>query len=172
MPRIAAPILALTLFLAMPALGADKPGRGPMPAAPPAELAAWAAPVPDGLSAGASVDAAPVIAPGKAVELALRPEGGVKLAATPGKVGTGTSFAGLFSLTVDRPGTWRVALGKAAWIDLVKDGAAIASTAHGHGPACTGIRKIVDFDLKPGRYLIQLSASPADRMTALVLPPA
>ena len=33
------------------------------------------------------------------------------------------------------------------------------SGAHAPGPACSGIRKTVQFPLQPGRYVIQLSAN-------------
>ena len=55
-------------------------------------------------------------------------------------------------------------LGSAAWIDVLRDptlgtsGVAppIPSVAHAHGPDCTGLRKMVDFDLMPGRHLLQV----------------
>ena len=67
-----------------------------------------------------------------------------------------------------RPGTYRVALGAGAWVDMLRDGKAIASTAHGHGPACSGIRKIVDFPLTPGSYVLQLAGSPDANIPVLV----
>ena len=41
---------------------------------------------------------------------------------------------------------------------------------HGHGPDCTGIRKIVSYTLQPGDYILQLVGSGTPEMTALVLP--
>jgi homogentisate 1,2-dioxygenase len=52
-----------------------------------------------------------------------------------------------------------VALGSGAWIDVLKGKAAMASVAHGHGPDCSGIRKMVDFRLSPGRYTLQIAAN-------------
>ena len=53
-------------------------------------------------------------------------------------------------------GTYGVALGAKGWIDLyrVGDRTPLASTAHGHGPDCSGIRKIVRFALTPGEYRV------------------
>ena len=65
-------------------------------------------------------------------------------------------------------GTYRVALSSGAWIDLVRDGEPVASTAHGHGPNCTGVRKMVDFPLTPGRYTLQLGANGEAEMRVLV----
>jgi hypothetical protein len=50
-----------------------------------------------------------------------------------------------------------------------KDGAGVISSAHGHGPDCTGIRKMVDFALTPGRYTVQISANAAPQITVMAL---
>ncbi len=165
--------LFLILLTPVASVAAEKPDDcGGQVVPPPADLSPWAAIAPDGVMAAAAVGEAPELKPGQVAELTLRPQAQVHFATPPGKVGTSDGFAGLFAFDVVRPGTWRVALGKAAWVDVVKDGVSIASTNHGHGPACTGIRKIVEFPLTPGRYLLQLAASPGDRVTALILPPA
>lgn len=53
-------------------------------------------------------------------------------------------------------GTYGVALDTKGWIDLYRVGemTPLTSTAHGHGPACSGIRKIVRFALVPGTYRV------------------
>jgi hypothetical protein len=63
------------------------------------------------------------------------------------------------SLTVTRAGSYGIALDQPAWIDLypVRGAAALTSTTHGHGPACTSIRKIVRFTLAPGTYFVVVS---------------
>ncbi len=61
-----------------------------------------------------------------------------------------------------------MALGSGAWIDILKGGKAVASTAHGHGPDCTGIRKMVDFPLTPGRYTLQIAANGEAALPLLV----
>ena len=55
-----------------------------------------------------------------------------------------------------------------AWVDVVRAGRALASSAHGHGPACTGIRKIVDFRLQPGRYVLQVSGGTSASVPVLI----
>jgi hypothetical protein len=42
--------------------------------------------------------------------------------------------------------------------------------AHGHGPACASIRKIVDFALSPARYDVRLSGTTAASISLLVVP--
>ncbi|MGJ3630031.1 hypothetical protein AB5I41_31865 [Sphingomonas sp. MMS24-JH45] len=74
-----------------------------------------------------------------------------------GKPPASDAAAGLAMFQVARPGTYRIALGTPAWIDVVRAGQPLAAMAHGHGPACSGIRKIVDFRLRPGRYVLQVS---------------
>jgi hypothetical protein len=44
----------------------------------------------------------------------------------------------------------------------------VKSTAHGHGPNCTGIRKMVDYRLTPGPYILQISANGQPQMTVLL----
>ena len=61
-----------------------------------------------------------------------------------------------------------MALGSGAWIDVVKDGKAIESTAHGHGPDCSGVRKVVDFPLQPGSYTLQVAANGQAQLPLLV----
>ena len=41
----------------------------------------------------------------------------------------------------------------------MRDGKSVLSTAHAPGPACTGIRKTVQFPLQPGKYVLQISAN-------------
>ena len=109
---------------------------------------------------------------GEAVRLDLLPTAQVTYAAEPGKAEPDRTFGGMAALEIGRAGTYRVALGGPAWIDVVQDGTALASTAHGHGPQCSGIRKIVDFDLQPGRYIVQIAASATDTVSIMVVGPA
>lgn len=76
----------------------------------------------------------------------------------PGKPG---GFGGLASVTITEAGKYSVALGSPGWIDIVSEGKAIASNGHAHGPECSTIRKIIDFDLKPGRHTVMISANPS-----------
>jgi hypothetical protein len=67
-------------------------------------------------------------------------------------------------------GTYRVVLGSRAWIDLVTArGTPVPSAAHSMGPACTGIRKMVDFALGAGSYTIQLSGNAEQAISVLVI---
>ncbi|SFG39673.1 hypothetical protein SAMN05518801_12216 [Novosphingobium sp. CF614] len=137
-------------------------------AALPAELAAW--PDRTGLKAGTDFSklGGARIAPGHAIDAGLSPTPDIRYAFRPEKPGGSVSFGGLYALNIKEPGTYRIALGSAAWIDLAHGGKAVPSSAHGHGPDCSGIRKMVDFALTPGRYVLQISANASNSMPLLV----
>lgn len=151
----------LTLTLPAGAYSAEPAPQCPQPIAPQGVLAPWSKPVP--LSSGGT------LAVGQAARLALLPAADLRYPLPPEKPAAPGTFGGFVQVTIDRPGTYRVALGSAAWIDLVADGKALASIAHGHGPDCSGIRKIVDFTLQPGRHVLQLSGNAEAQATIMVV---
>ena len=55
-------------------------------------------------------------------------------------------------------GTYGIALGSPGWIDVYRigDRTPLTSVKHGHGPDCSGIRKIVRFALTKGEYRVVL----------------
>lgn len=66
----------------------------------------------------------------------------------------------MIGFTVETAGRYGVALDQRGWIDVVpgaSGGEPLKSVAHGHGPACSTIRKIVRFDLQPGPYRLYLT---------------
>lgn len=128
---------------------------------PPAGLEAW--------STVSAITKGP-IAIGKGTAVRLQPVDTVAFALTPSRAPKIGSFGGVYQFTVATAGTYRVALGAAAWIDVVRDGKSLESVAHTEGPACSGIRKIVDFTLAPGRYVLQLSGAREVPMRVLIVP--
>lgn len=125
-------------------------------APPPAGLAAWNAPP----------SAAPTIGRPAALTLAVAATAGLTVEHMPAP----GSFAGRYAFAIDTPGTYRVALSAGAWIDVVDGrGKALESIAHTQGPACSGIRKIVDFALAPGAYTLQLSGAKAPALRVLIV---
>lgn len=145
------------------------PATCPSPAAAlPADLAAWKT----GPSLAAATDRSTLartrLTIGRRSELMLAPNDTVRYAIAPSKPGEPTSLGGMASFAVPRAGTYRVLLGTAAWIDVVKGRAAQTSIAHAHGPACSGIAKMVDFKLTPGRYVLQIAGSKAAAAPVLI----
>lgn len=78
-------------------------------------------------------------------------------------------FGGMIPIDVKKPGRLIVALDAGAWIDLIRDGAVVKSVTHGHGPACSGIRKMVEFDVTQGRYQLQIVNAPTASIHAMAV---
>ncbi|MET4897847.1 homogentisate 1,2-dioxygenase [Sphingomonadaceae bacterium jetA1] len=152
------------------AIHAQQPG----PACPagattlPPELGGWAARRPVRAAGNASGLGAATLVIGSAVDATLQPTGRVAYVIRPEKPGGSVSHGGLFSFRIERAGTYRVALGSGAWIDILRGRTMVASTAHGHGPDCSGIRKMVDFPLTPGRYTLQIAANATPDIALMV----
>lgn len=126
----------------------------------PQELAGWTKRV--------AVKSGDTVAIGRGAVLALRPSGDVTFVVAPAKMPESDSFSGTVSFEVTVAGTYRVALDSPAWVDVVSSGKVLDSVAHGHGPACSPVRKMVDFELSPGRYALQLSGAKTASVTVLV----
>jgi hypothetical protein len=61
-------------------------------------------------------------------------------------------------ITVRKAGTFGVALDQLGWIDVAPTrGKALELSAHGHGPNCSTIRKIVRYQLRPGTYRVSVT---------------
>jgi hypothetical protein len=127
--------------------------------APPPALAGWTSKqdVSSALKADGLAQAALTIDHG--ANVALHPTREVSYVTQPDKPGGSVSNGGLLAICIATAGTYQINLSAGAWIDLLKDGAAVLSTAHAPGPACTGFRKTAQFPLQPGRYVLQLSAN-------------
>jgi len=134
--------------------------------APSGELAPWTAPTAMTSAMRVAQAAEAPVRPGQAIDLGLHPIAAVRYPAAAEKVG---GQGGLVEVTIEAAGTYAVALGSAAWVDVIVDGKPIPSTAHGHGELCTGIRKIVEFPLPAGRHVIALSGSAEPRIRLLVV---
>lgn len=105
---------------------------------------------------------------GKAATVTLHPGNDVRFVIAPEKARSEGSFGGMLSLDVHEAGTYQVGLSQGAWLDMVQDGAAVASTGHGHDAQCSSLRKMVSFPLKPGRHVIQLSGNKEDTIQVVV----
>lgn len=96
---------------------------------------------------------------GKAATASLRHLADVRFVTAPDRPGDAASYAGMLRFVIPEPGQYRVSLGSAAWIDVLTNGKAMTSAPQGHGPDCSGIRKMVDFTLAAGPHVLQLSRS-------------
>lgn len=137
------------------------------PAAATGNYASWNQP--QALIAGRGAAAPAMLTLGDAAKVALSATPDVHYAQRPEKPGGSVSYGGLLALVIAKAGTYRIALGSAAWLDVIGKDGPLRSIAHGHGPDCTDIRKMVDFTMEPGRYLVQISANGAPSVIVLAL---
>ena len=156
--------LALTALLLISGALSAQEQMAPAPkctavAAPPPALAGWTAKADITAATKADGLAAATLAVDHGANVALAGTRDVAFITQPDKPGGSVAHGGLVAVVIDKPGTYQVNLSSGAWIDLVKDGKSVLSTAHEPGPACTGIRKTVQFPLQPGRYVLQISAN-------------
>ncbi|WP_174274338.1 homogentisate 1,2-dioxygenase [Sphingomonas bacterium] len=117
-----------------------------------------------GKSAGAAQ-----LAIGGASTLALAPADAVKFSPPLNRAAAPGDFGGVYGITIVKGGTYRFALAPGAWIDVIARGERLPSAAHTHGPACSGIAKIVDYALEPGDYVVQFSAVKVPKLAAMVV---
>lgn len=72
-------------------------------------------------------------------------------------------------LRITEAGRYGIAADGKVWIDVRANAAPLASVGHGHGPACSGIRKIVWFTLAAGVYELVLSKAETANVRLLVV---
>jgi hypothetical protein len=149
-------MIPLLFLLAAAAADAPKPVCVQMAAV--AGFAGW------GRSAGSQ------LAIGSEATLALKPATKVEFKPALARPAKDGSFGGFFPIDIAKAGRYRIALSSGAWIDLVQKGDRLKSADHAHGPDCSGIAKIVAFDLQPGRYWLQLSEAKDARINVMVSP--
>jgi hypothetical protein len=123
-----------------------------------------------GFEAWGKGEAAGAPAVGKPVALTLSDAIAVKYEPAPSRAPEKGSYGGVFPLDIAKAGTYSIALSGKAWIEVVRDGASLKSSAHREGTPCSGIRKIVSFELKPGRYWLQLTEATGPAISALIVP--
>ena len=165
------PIVLFLAVIGAPATAQEPPAPA-CPATPvqlPPEFAGWASAAPVSAAASAADLGKARARLGSRADVTLLPAAQVQFVAPERPTAAGT-FSGLISFSVPVARTYRIALGAPAWIDVVRDGKPVASGAHGHGVACTAVRKTVDFALTPGNYVLQVSGNHAATVSVMILP--
>lgn len=138
------------------------------PAPLPAALSGWSSMTPLNAALDNAALGSAMLTPGKSSDVTLHPTRQVHYIAQPEKPGGSVASGGLVGIHLPEAGTWQVSLNSGAWLDVMKDGKMLVSTAHGPGPACTGIGKTVQFDLQATDYVLQISAN-ADPHIAVMI---
>jgi hypothetical protein len=159
------------LVMSAPALAQEaRPQCAPMDANLPPELAAWGQKR-DIVSATRAADlATAALTPGQAVNATLHPTRQVAYVAQPEKPGGSVAHGGLLRVRIASAGTYRFVLGSGAWIDVLKNGTRLVSSAHAPGPSCSTARKMVEFPLEAGDYVLQVSANADPELSILIVP--
>ncbi|WP_155847405.1 hypothetical protein [Asticcacaulis sp. AC402] len=120
----------------------------------PSAFQSWTRP--NTLTAASSAPDQPQIQIGQSYIVQLKPVRETAYDPAPKTVKPDT-FGGLLMLTVKAAGDYTVALDSPVWVDVIRDGQAVESITHGHGPDCTSLRKKVVFLLTPGTFTVQLA---------------
>lgn len=90
----------------------------------------------------------------------LHPVAQVQYPVAPGKPPEGKSYGGLFRVNLARAARVGIALSGPAWVDVVGGEALAVAKEHGHGAPCSGIGKIVWFDLPAGASIVAIAGAP------------
>ena len=151
------------MLLAASAAGAeDAPATEPPPTlcdALPA-FAAWVRPASIVAAPRADRGPLPRMTMGQATAVTLSPAQDLVPVVAPRRTGGPLAYAGLLRVHAPVTGTYRFALSGPVWLDVVDRGVSAASVAHGHGPECGPIRKLVDLPLTAGDHVVQIAAAP------------
>ena len=163
---------AVILLLAGPALAPGRAGATtaacPMKPALPPELYGWSAMMPLTVASNARVLDAATLKLGKSARATLAPAETVLFPVAPGHAAKAGTRGGLFAFAVATSGSYRIALSEPAWIDVIANGRTLPSSAHSHAAICSGIAKLVDFQLTPGNYMLQVSDAPTRALLMMV----
>jgi hypothetical protein len=133
------------------------------------ERALFAA-APTELAAGKDSASAPALAPKRLYKLRLVAQEQVKFSVAPGKkAASAPAFAGLATLKIPAPGSYRISLDLPVWIDVASNGMLIAAKDFQGQHACNAPHKIVEFELAGTQpFVVQFSNSANDTVSVTV----
>lgn len=107
---------------------------------------------------------------GQSAAARLSPAAEVVYPVAPQRASAEQTYGGLFELNVPAAGTYRLSLSEPAWVEVTEAGVLAGSSAHQHGPACSTVRKMVDFPLKAGRHVVEIAGSPNPNIVLMAAP--
>ena len=110
------------------------------------------------------------IVPGQAAMLRLHPDHEVSYVTLPAGEGEESSFGGMVTVRVTQSGRYMVGMSESAWVDVAQGGAPVEAEIFGPGPACSGIRKGVSFELVAGEVVVELSGNLVTEIGVIFLP--
>ncbi|WP_398464582.1 hypothetical protein [Tardiphaga sp.] len=108
--------------------------------------------------------------PAKA-DLELKTPAEAKLPRQPERKPKDGTFAGFVKFkSPPKAGAYTVSLSSNAWIDVIQDGEQLKPMEFSGATDCTGIRKVVKFDLSGGPFAVQISGATEASISLAVLP--
>jgi hypothetical protein len=125
---------------------------------------------PSSLAAGKDPKSAPVVVPNRLYALRLMPQDQVAFAVSPSrKMATPPPYAGLVTLKVAAPGSYRIAVDLPFWIDVVSNGTLLQPTDFQGQHSCSAPHKIVEFELVGAQpFVLQFSNAAKDTVLIAV----
>lgn len=83
---------------------------------------------------------------------------------------TGRARAAETKVTIRKAGTFGIAVDQQAWVDLYRGrGKPLDMASESRGPACSTIRKIVRYNLRPGTYRVTVTNMTAGRAKVMLV---
>jgi hypothetical protein len=124
------------------------------------------------LKGGHDPGSAPIVIPNRLYTLRLTAQDQVAFSVPPAKKPSASpAYAGLATLKITTPGSYRVSIDLPIWIDVISQGTAVAAKDYQGQHACSAPHKIVEFDLAGTQpFVLQFSNAAADNITLTVTP--
>jgi hypothetical protein len=115
---------------------------------------------------------APMVIPNRLYTLRLNSQESVAFQTPPAKKPSASpAYAGVATLKIAAPGSYRVSVDLPIWIDVVSQGTLVAAKDYQGQHACSAPHKIVEFDLMGTQpFILQFSNSAADSVSLTVTP--
>jgi len=121
------------------------------------------------LASGRDAASAPSLEVERLYELTLAQHEEVQLPVADRRAhGAGTGFSGLVRLEIPAAGSYRVSVGSQMWVDLVSGSMLIGPSDFAGQHGCDAPHKIVQFDLQPGTFILQMSGAASDHVRVTV----
>jgi hypothetical protein len=127
---------------------------------------------PAALKGGKDPASAPIIMPNRLYTVHLTSQDSVTFSVPPArKPSASPAYAGIATLNIPAPGSYRVSVDLPIWIDVVSQGILVAAKDYQGQHACGAPHKIVEFELPGTRpFILQFSNAAADSISLTVTP--
>jgi hypothetical protein len=125
---------------------------------------------PTELTAGKNPKSAPLVVPNRLYSLRLAAQDQVAFTVASAKaIPIAGAFAGLATLKIAAPGSYRIAIDLPFWIDVVSNGTLLQPSDFQGQHACSAPHKIVQFDLVGVQpYVLQFSNAASEQVLLTV----